>query len=424
MSPHWRPIQTYFLLKLCLNRNEISRNSLEDNDMTKCVVEKGVIIDDVESVLHQVRERSSKVITSIEVIKKFILREKNTHFYLDSNLNSYMQPISNCIYLWIDTGYVDSFGNPIFISLLKKEDSYEGHVVGTLKYLCHNAQQFLGINKSLTNKKIDVLRNKYDAKVSERVIRHIKEENEYLLIACSNEVTLSELATKLLTIDVPQDEQVVIQAEEEFMFEEKFTETEKEITMEILLNKMEEMEKYIDELLNIIETEEHKNRFQINELQRKNEEYKRAMVQMRDYVSENLQINSNASSPSEFNLIRNHKKILVVGGELGTNIMLGIAKSYGLAKSDLEFIEYDKAKTYTDRIRRDGKYSAVIFGSCPHKTVANAGYSSVIEKLKQLDSMPFVVDARTQSGKLKMTKDSFKRALQEICDNMQVAPAC
>jgi len=121
-------------------------------------------------------------------------------------------------------------------------------------------------------------------------------------------------------------------------------------------------------------------------------------------------------------LLGNHNKILVIGGtELGVNIMQGIAKTYGFEKKDLEFVDYDKAKDYTDRIRKDGKYSAVIFGACPHKTAAGAGYSSTVEKMKQVEGMPFTADARTQSGELKLTRESFREALLGVYDHLRMS---
>lgn len=51
--------------------------------MTEMIIEKGIVIDDVESVLCGIRELSARKIEDFETIKKFILSEKNTKFYLD-----------------------------------------------------------------------------------------------------------------------------------------------------------------------------------------------------------------------------------------------------------------------------------------------------------------------------------------------------
>ena len=99
--------------------------------------------------------------------------------------------------------------------------------------------------------------------------------------------------------------------------------------------------------------------------------------------------------------------------------MCGIAKSMGFEKQDIELIDYEKAKNYTARIRRDGKYRAVIFGSIPHNTMDKDCYSSYLLKLKQTEGMPFVADARRKSGGLKVTKTSFKCALTDVYEYLK-----
>lgn len=384
--------------------------------MTECVIGKGILIDDVESVLGMIRNLSNCSVSDIGVVKRFITHEKHTHFYIDANLNSYMQPENNCVYLWLDTGYVDAYGNPILISLLKCINGFVGHIVGTLGQLCNNVKRFFGLNRAVSDKKVRTISHKYAAKSKERMIQHIVEENKYLVDVCNDEDGMSEFAIKLKELGclevLSDDTEEEIEVE---VVEEKFTPMEEQITTEILLEKMADMENYIEELLLVIETESNKSKTQIMDLQEKNEEYKRVILQMRNFVAEN----STESTPSN-ELLGRHRKILVIGGsEVGVHIMQGIAKGYGFSKTDFEFVEYDKSKSFTDRIRKDGKYVAVIFGSCPHKTAANSGYSSAIEKLRQLEDMPYVVDARTQSGKLKMTKESFKKALEDICNNVK-----
>ena len=95
--------------------------------MKEIMIEKGLIIDDADGVLWSVEELSGKTLSGIEVIRKFIGQEKNTKFFLDKNLNSYLQKQPDCLYAWLDTGFLDRFGNPILVSLLKGADGYAGH---------------------------------------------------------------------------------------------------------------------------------------------------------------------------------------------------------------------------------------------------------------------------------------------------------
>jgi hypothetical protein len=86
-------------------------------------------------------------------------------------------------------------------------------------------------------------------------------------------------------------------------------------------------------------------------------------------------------------------------------------------------VAYDRIKDYADRIRKGGRYYAVIFGACPHKVSGIGGYSSAVEMFKQTEGMPFIVEARSKSGKLKLTKESFREALNSVCGNLRLAYA-
>ena len=121
-------------------------------------------------------------------------------------------------------------------------------------------------------------------------------------------------------------------------------------------------------------------------------------------------------------LLGRNGKILVLGATaLDMNTMNGIAKLYGFQKKDFEYEnDYTKIKNFTGRMSNGERYSAVIFGACPHK-VANLGdWSSIIEKCRQCDEMPFAIDARSHSGELKVTKESFKLALMGVCKELRM----
>lgn len=185
------------------------------------------------------------------------------------------------------------------------------------------------------------------------------------------------------------------------------------------------MQLYIGKLSHELERIARENRARINELEKENAEYKRVIDQMRKFVDDEEAPGNNNEQISGHELLGSHGKILVIGGqELGTNVMNGIAKTMGFEKKDFDYVDYDKAKDYTDRIRRGGKYSAVIIGACPHKTAAGEGYSSAIEKFKRIEGMPFTTDARSKSGKLKMTKESFRTALSDVCKNLKPVYTC
>ncbi len=395
--------------------------------MKEIILEEGLRIDDADNVLWSVEELCGRTISGMEVIKKFIDEEKNTKFFLDKNLNSYLQRQPDCLYAWLDTGFLDRYGNPILISLLKKTDGYAGHFVGTVSMLSENIRDHFRLNRGAIRKKVDAFQRKYALKSEERRIRHILNEQSYLTDCIHQFTEVSEISLKIKNLgicfeNIEEDRDIELLAEKEEEITEKrqapdFTRFEEEITVGLLLEKMESMQSYMDELLKEIETLNNESEARIAELQEKNREYKRALVEIRTMTG-----NEKTEAEEEgdvfktgHSLLGNHGKILVIGGgELGINVMYGIAKIFGFEKRDFEFVDYEKAKDFTDRIRRDGRYSAIIIGSCPHKVSAGAGYSSAVEKFKQTEGMPYTADARNRSGKLKITKESFKQALSDI----------
>ena len=46
-----------------------------------------------------------------------------------------MQPDRDTVYLWLDSGFTDYYGNPIMISLLNSYGEYRGHYFGSFQTL-------------------------------------------------------------------------------------------------------------------------------------------------------------------------------------------------------------------------------------------------------------------------------------------------
>lgn len=365
--------------------------------MTEMIIDNDIMIDDVESVLFGIRDLSGRRVADLEVVKRFVNQEKNTRFYLDNKLNSFMQKQPGCIYVWIDTGFTDYNGNPILISLLQGIEGFCGHVVGTIRTLAENIKKFFRLNNGMVNKKVDALRKKYQAKSDERIIKHILDEQRYLVESFHQIDGNMEFAAKLEALEIvfegSEETASDIAAKEtpEANINTELSRVEEEITVGLLLEKMESMQSYMDELLRELEMVNAESRARIDELQKKNDEYRRVILQMREFSNCNaVEETGSMYNPEDMtghDLLGVHGKILVIGGqELGVNVMHGIAKTMGFEKKDLEFVDYDKAKDYTERIRKGGKYSAVIFGACPHKTSAGAGYSSALEKFRRVES--------------------------------------
>ena len=108
----------------------------------KLVIDSNIVIDDIDGVIEGIQELSGKEISSPETIKRFITEEKSTRFYISNKGQAKMQPDKDSLYVWIDCGFTDGFGQGIFISLLKQYGEYTGHYFGTVDELAGNIRGF------------------------------------------------------------------------------------------------------------------------------------------------------------------------------------------------------------------------------------------------------------------------------------------
>ena len=85
-----------------------------------------------------------------------------------------------------------------------------------------------------------------------------------------------------------------------------------------------------------------------------------------------------------------------------------------------KLIENEKVKNAGSRIHASERFAAVIFGNCPHKVAGMRNYSNIIDEFKSRANCPIAVDARNEAGGLKITKQSFKKALADICRQLKI----
>lgn len=123
------------------------------------------------------------------------------------------------------------------------------------------------------------------------------------------------------------------------------------------------------------------------------------------------------------NVLSRNQKLLVIGGtEVKERILMGVAKAHSnFIKGDIEFVlEYDKIRMYTTRIKPWGtNYAGIIVGPCPHKTGDSGDFSSFIQKIKEEEGYPHIEEARELGGQLKLTKQSFRLALDRMVTHWQ-----
>lgn len=119
------------------------------------------------------------------------------------------------------------------------------------------------------------------------------------------------------------------------------------------------------------------------------------------------------------------KKILIVGGDnllKRSEVIYGIGKKYNIGKDQFEiYNDYEAITNQGNELVKkvqyhEDKYIGVIFGSVPHSTNGNAGYSSLITRFQQDEFFPTTVkcESNTNGGRLKLTKTSFTTALRDL----------
>ncbi len=398
--------------------------------MREFVIENGIVIDDVDSVVEGIRNITGKSLSDAETLRKFITKEKATKYYIDNKCLSKMQPDRDSIYLWLDSGFVDRYGNSIMISLLNDNyGGYSGHYFGTMDMLAKAIKSYYPRHSKDINRNLSNLKSKYQNKIADRNHRHIESEQEYLIMMSNGESNFSEIENLINGLNVsfadpveePEEiiEETVAPQEPEPGFDMSFR--EKEITIGILLDTIDDMQDYINELLGELK-KSNEDKAKLQELEQKNKDLEQALVDIRSFNSAHNTEDIKAKELTDgHDLLGRRGKILVLGASaFDTKTMQGIAKLYGFRKGDFDFeVDYDKVVSFTGRCNKLEKYSAVILGACPHKVQNLGDWSSLIEKCKNTAGMPIAIDARSRSGELKVTKESFRETLIEICRELK-----
>ena len=124
-----------------------------------------------------------------------------------------------------------------------------------------------------------------------------------------------------------------------------------------------------------------------------------------------------------FTLGRRH--LLVLGAiRPSPTVFQGIAKRYGISKDQLVFkTDYDKLRMFDlESLRYSHQCAGVVIGAVPHKMRNVGTETSAIELLRNGDGFPPSVPMYA-GRELKGTKTSFRRALEELRDQMRASGA-
>jgi len=144
--------------------------------MSEFIIEEGIIIDSLEETIERLEHASGIKNIDFNDIADFIQTQKYTKFYLDRELNCVDPLEPKSVYLWVDTGFEDEKGNPIFISLIHKDEIFIGHFIGNSIYLKTPVIKFFPKNKKKIEINENKFRTKYARKVEEREIKHLTEQ--------------------------------------------------------------------------------------------------------------------------------------------------------------------------------------------------------------------------------------------------------
>ncbi len=403
--------------------------------MADFIIDNGVVIDDIDGVVEGIAKLSGMSMPDPHTIKRFITNEKSTKFYIDNKCACKMQPDRDTVYLWLDSGFTDYYGDPIMISLLNKNGGYTGHFCGTMKSLANNIGSYYPHNRKNINRNYGALRVKYDNKIFGREHSHIYDEQEYLIKSSNAESGSSIMEDIIRGLNIVFEEQDK-QAEDALVGKEvqsdelqapQMSDMENDITIGLLYEQIEQWKNYADKLLGIIEEFNTVDRVRMKELEAENAEYKRALVEIRTHKTESNseEKKCDLEAAGGHDLLGQRGKILVLGEcSLDEKTMNGISKTYGFERKDFEYVTaYEKIKDFAGRISYGSRYSAIILGACPHKVNLLGDYNSFIEKCKNDDNLPDAYDARTHSGELKVTKESYKRTLEVLIRDLKTKQA-
>ena len=106
----------------------------------------------------------------------------------------------------------------------------------------------------------------------------------------------------------------------------------------------------------------------------------------------------------------NNAKILVIGNSMiSKDVMVSIAKKYGIKENRLEFeLDYDRLHNYNfGNLKNNMSYSDILVGPLPHKVKGIENYSSFLAMAESNpEEFPKIIRLEG-SNELKITKQSF-----------------
>ena len=214
-----------------------------------------------------------------------------------------------------------------------------------------------------------------------------------------------------------QEEDDEVKPDESYL--QSFVESQISASEQAHKDEIEALQKRIAELENANKSKEA----EISDLSQKVKDREDALVRIRTGMSdESEEVEEKEDDTSKLINLRRNEKILLIG-DLSAKVkdIVGISKLFGLKEENLEIVsDYEKITNFGNRIT-PGKYRAIIIGPTPHSVKDNNGESSLAQRiLSNPDEYPYSVRCEDETGKLRISKTSYKKALTYIAKMLDV----
>jgi hypothetical protein len=143
--------------------------------MSEFYIGRNIIVDETETMLPILEAQSGIDNIDIKDIAEFVDSQKGTKFYFDSAMNGKDEMSKDIVYLWIDTGFKDKYGKPLFISLINHKGYFTGHFIGTSSYLAGKIADYFPENRNKIWDNESKFKEKYKRKSEGRDIPDLKD---------------------------------------------------------------------------------------------------------------------------------------------------------------------------------------------------------------------------------------------------------
>lgn len=177
-----------------------------------------------------------------------------------------------------------------------------------------------------------------------------------------------------------------------------------------------ELSKRLEELSTSHTEELRASAVQVSELSSTVERLKQLLADRDKSIASLLQqLNNNQKHDEQ----STRKRILVFGAStIPIEELHEIADEVGLENVDIVFqTEYVKLKQYAARIKKDSSLVGIVLGPVPHKIKEDSGATSPAAYFSG-SGFPFVVEAKTYSGQLKITRQSARMAFAAMFQHL------